>query len=361
MGRNYACEGMFAQEPVAWYEPDYKSLVENWAWFTKMLYPIIRRKSEVEHRIDLLNDGYLEMWSLQDKDASRGRHYGRVVINEAAKVPALEYSWNAVIRVTLADLRGTAMINSTPRGHDYFWNMYRKGEDELEPEWTCFQKSTWENPYIPRDELEKMKREMVDTLYQQEIMGKFVDLSGAVFRRVQDAACLQPLDIPIEGHQYIAGVDVAASVDFTVICVFDIATKEMVFMDRFNRVDYTVLIDRLDAIYKHWKLSAMKIENNSIGQPPIDFMVQRGMSIIPFTTTNVTKQVIIQNLQSAFEHGEIKILDDPVLIGELLSFESKRNQSGSFSYAAPDGMHDDAVMALAIAWDAVANRPWLIS
>ena len=133
----------------------------------------------------------------------------------------------------------------------------------------------------------------------------------------------------------------AASMDYTVITILDIATHEMVYMDRFNRVDYNVLIDRLEAIYKRWNLSSMKIEANSIGQPVIDQLNIRNMSIIPFLTTAATKQVIIQNLQAAFENADIKIINDPVLIGELLSFESKRNQSGSFSYAAPEGLHDD--------------------
>jgi hypothetical protein len=127
-------------------------------------------------------------------------------------------------------------------------------------------------------------------------------------------------------------------------------------MDRFNRVDYPVLIDRLAAIYERWGLQSMTIEANSIGRPVIDHMIERNLTVIPFTTTNATKQSIIQGLQSAFEHGGIKIVDDPILIGELLSFESKRSPSGSFTYSAPDGMHDDCVMSLAIAWDAISNR-----
>jgi hypothetical protein len=99
----------------------------------------------------------------------------------------------------------------------------------------------------------------------------------------------------------------------------------------------------------------MIIEANSIGRPVIDHMVERGLGVVPFMTTNATKQSIIQGLQSAFEHGNIKVLDDPVLVGELLSFESKRNPSGSFRYSAPDGMHDDTVMSLAIAWDGITN------
>ena len=86
----------------------------------------------------------------------------------------------------------------------------------------------------------------------------------------------------------------------------------------------------------------------------------RGLNIVPFTTTSATKQAIIQNLQAAFENGELGIIDDPVLIGELLSFESKRNASGSFSYSAPDGMHDDCVMSLAIAWNGISRRAVLV-
>lgn len=353
--RNYASDGLLSCEPVSWYEPEYKSLVENWQWFCKTFHPLITRKSEVEHRLELSGGGILEMWSLQDKDASRGRKYKRAVINEAAKVKDLDYSWNAVIRITLADMMGGAMIGSTPKGRNYFWQLYRRGEDEHEKDWSSFHFTTYDNPYIDRAELDEMRRTLPEIIFRQEVMAEFLDDQGGVFRRVQEAACLQPLSAPAENGQYIAGVDVAASVDYTVVSVMDAQSKQMVYMDRFNRVDYNVLIDRLAALNTRWRIGTMKVEANSIGQPVIDQLAARGVSIIPFTTTSGTKQTIIQNLQAAFEHGEIKVLDDPVLVGELLSFESKRNASGSFSYSAPDGMHDDCVMALAIAWDAVTN------
>jgi hypothetical protein len=79
------------------------------------------------------------------------------------------------------------------------------------------------------------------------------------------------------------------------------------------------------------------------------------LNIVPFTTTSATKQAIIQNLQAAFENGQILVLNDQILVGELLSFESKRNASGGFSYSAPAGMHDDTVMSLAFAWDGATS------
>ena len=360
--RNYICDGILAGEPTAWYEPEYKSLMENWNWFCGTMQPITQRKSEVEKRLDLKNGGYIEMWSLQDKDASRGRHYKRVVVNEAAKVPHLEYSWNAVIRITLADMRGGAMIGSTPKGLNYFKALFDRGNDPLEPEWSSFQYTTYDNPYIPLSEIEEIKRTTPELVFNQEILAQFISLEGAVFRRIQEAATMQPLDEPLEGHNYCAGVDVASEVDYTVISVIDLESKEQVFIDRFNRVDYPVLEDRLLALYNKWHLSGMVVEANSIGRPVIDHLVQRGIGVTPFTTTNTTKQNIIQGLQSAFEHDSIKILDNSVLIGELLSFESKRSISGSFQYSAPEGLHDDCVMSLALAWYAAnGGGLWLMS
>jgi len=352
---------MLAGKPIGWYEPIYKDTVNNWDWFLSTLQPLIVDKSEQERRVKLATGGSLEMWSLENRDASRGRHYSRVIINEAAKVPHLQYSWEYVIRITLMDLQGDAMICSTPRGYDYFQQLFSRGKDPHQQDWRSWQKSTWENPFIPKTELEDAKANLPEITYRQEILAEFITSDGMVFRRVHEAACLDPLDAPIPGHQYVAGVDVAASVDYTVITVIDAQTKEAVYLDRFNRVDYPVLEDRIASAYIRWQLSGMVIEANSIGASVIDHLRERGLFITPFTTTNATKHSIIQSLQSAFEHGQIKIIDNPVLIGELLSFESKKTTSGNFTYSAPDGQHDDTVMSLALAWYAVqAAQPVIL-
>lgn len=360
MQRNYAVEGMLSGEPVGWYEPNYKILVENWDWLVSTLQPITVDKSEQEKRLQIATGGAITMWSLEDKDASRGKHYRRVVINEAAKVPHLQYSWEYVIRITLMDLLGGAMIASTPRGYDYFQQLFARGQDPQEKEWRSWRRSTWDNPFIPRAELEESKRTLPEITYRQEIMAEFITSDGMVFRRVQDAATLSPLDKPLDGHSYTAGVDVAGSIDYTVITVMDSESHEVVFMDRFNRVDYPVLEDRLAAAYGRWNLQGMVVEANSIGQPVIDHLVSRGLSITPFTTTNTSKQQIVQALQSAFEHDNIKILDDPVLVGELLSFESKKTAAGNYTYSAPEGQHDDCVMSLALAYYGIQNGSFIL-
>ena len=60
-------------------------------------------------------------------------------------------------------------------------------------------------------------------------------------------------------------------------------------------------------------------------------------------------------LKSALEHSKVKLLNNEIQKKELLAFEEKGSVNGSFSYSAPSGLHDDCVMALAMAWDACSK------
>jgi len=48
------------------------------------------------------------------------------------------------------------------------------------------------------------------------------------------------------------------------------------------------------------------------------------------------------------------------MIGELQAYEQTQLPSGIWRYSAPDGMHDDMVMSLALAWHGCNNKPWLL-
>ena len=104
------------------------------------------------------------------------------------------------------------------------------------------------------------------------------------------------LDEPIEGRQYVAGVDVAAKVDFTAVAVFDVESHEQVFLDRFNRVEYPVLEDRLHAVYKRFNLTAMTIEDNSIGKEEMIEMDSK-------------KGRVFQSIKGGGDAGEFYLID----------------------------------------------------
>jgi len=330
-----------------WVSPSYKTSEVGW----RPLRQIARKISGAEIRlvdrvVNFPGGGFVAVRSADNPDSLRGEGLDFVVMDECAFMQ--REAWTEAIRPALSDRQGKVLFISTPKGRNWLWEIYQRGVSG-EDGWQSWTFPTSSNPFIAKEEIEAAKRDLPEMIFRQEYLAEFIDDAGGVFRRVQEAAVLEPKEYG-EGKQYIAGVDVAASVDFTVVSVLDAESKDQVYLDRFNRVDYPVLIDRLEAVYHRYHMTSMVVESNSIGRPVIDELVARGLNIVPFTTTSATKQSIIQNLQAAFENGQIRILNNPVLIGELLSFESKRNASGGFSYSAPDGMNDDCVMSLAIAW-----------
>ncbi len=194
-----------------------------------------------------------------------------------------------------------------------------------------------------------MRRGLPERVFAQEIEAAFLDDAGGVFRRVMDCATATEAQ-PEQGHQYLFGVDWARTNDWTVVTVIDATTKRMVYMDRFNQIDYRLQVSRLKALAERYQPDAIIAEANSMGGPLVETLQWEDLPVQPFTTTNATKAAIIDGLALAFERGELTILNDATLINELQAYESERLPSGLIRYSAPEGMHDDCVMSLALAW-----------
>lgn len=350
--------GLHDKQPVAWAAPTYKVLVDDWRILSNLLAPVTERRNEQEKQIRLIGGGVFDMWSLDNADAIRGRKYARFIVNEGAFVPDLLNIWNMVIRSTLIDLLGDAYFFGSPKGRNGFWNLYQQpGQD-----WMHWQMSSYSNPHIPKSELDSLHKTMTERAFQQEIMAQFLEDGGGVFRYVTDAAVLEPKAAE-EGHSYTIGADWARTEDSTVFAVMDDNTKECVFIDRMTNTDFASQRLRLKALADSYNGAAVLAEQNSIGSPQIEELQNMGVAVNGFTTTNLTKNEVIQALELAFEQRTIKIVNDSNLVNELLAYESERLSSGLVRYNAPEGMHDDCVIALALAWWAVAgdSNSWLVS
>jgi hypothetical protein len=337
--------------PTGWFTPNYKDMIEVWRSMEQRFAPIVARPSKSERRLEFVTGGVLEFWSLDNPNAGRGRKYKQVIIDEAAFVPTLYDSWNYAIRPTLADLQGTAWIPSTPKGRNGFWKLWQMGQDPNEPEWASWQMPSEVNPLIPRDELAAMRRQLPERVAAQELDAQFMEDSGGVFRRVMDAATAEPHERGHVNHEYIIGIDWAYSTDFTAVAVLDVGTRSLVHLDRFNGVDYTLQRERIAAIADRFRPRVIVSEANAMGRPNNESLRQMGLEVQDFTTGRANKELIIGNLAGAFERGDIRILPDPVLIGELQAYEGIQQPAGYVKYGAPEGMHDDTVMALAFAWN----------
>ena len=333
--------------PVAWFAPTYRMMLDTFRDISRTLQPITTRTNASEHRIELVTHGVIDFWSLDAQDTARGRKYGRVILNEAAMVSGLEDAWTMAIRPTLADYSGDAFFLSTPRGMNYFRKLFVMGQSG--GEYNAWQFPTSANPHIKKTEIDAMRSSMPDRAYRQEILAEFIE-GGVLFRNVRELAILETQE-PNPEHEYVIGVDWARSSDYTIFAVLDKTNNTLAFMDRFTGIDYPTQLNRLQAAHKRWNDAVIIAETNSMGKPMTEFASGRNLPIREFNTTAQSKQQIIDALIRAFEFRELRILNDAVLINELESFEElARSVNGIPRYGAPEGIHDDTVMALAFAW-----------
>ena len=337
-----------------WVAPSYKVANVGWRLITRLGTQIpgaeVRRADRV---VMLPNGGELAVRSADNPDSLRGEGLDFVVMDECAFIK--ESAWLEALRPALSDRLGRAVFISTPKGRNWFWRVYQDGQDPHNSEWAAWQLPTSDNPYIADGEIEAARASLPERVFRQEYLAEFLDDAGGVFRRVMDATTADEQLTAEAGHQYVIGVDWAQQHDFTVFAVIDVTTRSLVWLDRFNQIDYNVQRGRLMALVDRFKPSQVIAEANSIGLPNIQALQYDGVPITPFTTTNATKMQILDALALAFEQGAVRILNDPVLIGELQAFEQSQTSSGLRKFSAPDGMHDDTVIALALAWQGAAN------
>jgi hypothetical protein len=338
--------------PVAWFSPTYKMLADVWREAKTLLYPLILRINEQEKRIELRTRGVIDFWSLDNPDAARGRKYALAVIDEAAMVAHLASAWQEAIRPTLTDYQGGAWFLSTPKGRNFFWQLWQRGMDDAKGEWQSWQMPTSANPFIAQSEIAAAKDELPERVFQQEYLAQFLEDAGGVFRGVRDVCTAARVE-PYAGT-FRMGVDWGQTNDFTVLTVFDSASRRMVDMDRFNKVDWALQRGRLTAMAQKWNVERILAEKNSIGGPNIEALRREGLPVLAFDTTAVSKPPLIESLVLAIEKKEVTLLNDPVLINELEAYErTVSKDTGRSKYSAPEGLHDDCVVSVALGWKAV--------
>jgi len=59
---------------------------------------------------------------------------------------------------------------------------------------------------------------------------------------------------------------------------------------------------------------------------------------------------MVDALALALENRSLTIIPDPVLIAELQAYQGERLPGGAMRYSAPQGLHDDTVMAVMLAY-----------
>lgn len=349
LGTNRLIQTILDGHPAGWFAPTYKYLTDVWRDVTRILKPVTRVISKQELRLELITGGVAEFWSLEDKDAGKSRKYARAIIDEAAMVKDLGEIFNEAIRPTLSDLRGDAYFLSTPKGMNFFWQCFARGSDVNESEWTAWCKPTLSNPYIHPDEIEAARRQLPDRVFRQEYLAEFIEDAGGVFRRVREAVDIgrTNYDGPRPGDYYSIGVDLARVEDFTVITVLD-GNGRQAYHERFNLISWERQIDAIKKVAAKYP-GRVVIDSTGVGDPICEALRRSGVDLVTYHFTNQSKEVAIDRLALLLEQGRLRLMDLSTQTNELLAFEYELTPSRNVRMAAPEGMHDDCVIALSLA------------
>lgn len=189
------------------------TMYELWHELLATGWNAIKYKDNVSRRVEFMNGGVLEFWSLENVDISRGRKYHRSIVDEAAIHRRFGESWNNVMRAHLVDYRGDAYFLSTPKViGDSFHSLYMNGMNGLKG-WRSFRFPTSSNPLISLEELADAEMTLPPLVFRREFLAEFVGDSQDMW--------LYSFDIgrhSLHGGRsrvgYLPGFPVYVSVDF---------------------------------------------------------------------------------------------------------------------------------------------------
>jgi len=313
--------------------------MDVWRDMGTMLGPAIKRRSETEKRMELTTGGVIDFWTLDTPDAGRGRKYHEIVLDECGIVRNLTHTWQASIRPTLTDYKGSAWFLGTPKGRREFHELYSRGEQGLDG-WAAFRSPTSSNPAISRAEIEAARRDMPEAVFRQEYEGIPADDGGNPFGITHIQACFGPVP---QGDAIVYGIDLAKSQDWTVVVGLS-ESGDVVEFHRWQGAPWGQTIERLTGIVGR---TPALVDRTGVGDPIVDTLQETLPCVEGFSFTQQSKQMIMQGLAVAIQRGSVKF-DDTTMKAELESFGYEYVASG-VRYSAPDGLHDDCVCALALA------------
>lgn len=335
--------GVIEGQPVGFFVPSYKYLPETWDRFVSILQPIIASVSKQDRRIVTTTGGVLDVWSLENEDAGRGRKYAKAIIDEAGLVPNLEHIWTRSLRPTLTDLRGVAILGGTPQlATAYFVSLYHLGQGG-DADWRSWKLKSAENPHIPREEIEDARREYdlagLGHVFRQEYEAEPSEDGGSPFGIENIRACIASLS-PAE--PVAIGADLAKSVDWTVVVGLDEDGVACLF-ERFQR-PWNETEEDLSRLVRVPAL----IDSTGVGDPIVESLARRTGLVEGFKFTGTSRQQLLEGLRAEIHRRAIRFPDGQ-LVRELESFAFRFTGRGGVTYRAPDALHDDCVMALALA------------
>lgn len=323
---------------------------------------IYHKHNDLQLYLGLHNGSEILFKSAEQRDALRGYTVtGILCIDEGAYIADdIFYDVLAWVNVSQAPV----IICSTPNHKTGFFYKYytlgfENGNKVISYNWSEFDTSA----LLPPEKLEEYRKQIPNSKFKTEFLGEFLDNEGGVFG---DYSGIVSNNFNTIGNCYF-GIDwgTGQGQDETAIAIFN-SDKQMIGLYHFSDKDETQTIDYIINLIKRYKPLKVQVETNSIGAVfygLLDKAIKNEhlpVMLLRFTTTNDSKERIINSFQVAMQNREVQILDNPTLQVEMDMYEMKLSKNGKRTYNAATGYHDDCVIAMLLALDCIGKGTYVL-
>jgi len=274
---------------------------------------------------ELVNGRQIILSGADNVDSLRGYSLGALCVDECKDVK--REMFEDVLTPAMADKIAPGLfIGTPPEGKSgIFYEMQQMGfsDDPKFSDWESFEGSSWDNPYLNRAELQRMKDTMHPHVYRKEILGEFCSMSGDYFS-AENFEIVEKSTVPDMCNIYIT-VDIAGfgtgkdarRRDDTAIAVVAIAPDGVwyVLAIHSGQWDPRETAVRIMQAYKSFEPIKLGIEKgttkNAVGPYLSDVMhrYRRYFEVTPLSTGNKNKQDrIVWALQGRTHAKRIKLV-----------------------------------------------------
>lgn len=337
---------------------------------------IVFNKSEPSILFDPMGTRW-EFRTGKDPESLEGEATNGNVLDECSKMTEEVY---ASTRTTTTVTGGLIMGISTPRGKNWFFQKCMAAKEEMEwalkngkdPHRIFITAPTRDNPFVLPEAILDAQKSLPRRLFLQYYEAQFVD-DGSTFADFRKCIYSDRIDV-LPGNErwidptyirnaeglidakVIIGADWAKKIDSTVFTAWDYEKRRMIGFWKFTGVNYVEAIKKVYHFGRQFKKVELLIHDQTgIGEVIGDLLDKTTFPYQGITFTQKNKTFMVNNLIIAFEQGDIQIPYWPDMVTELDSYEVETNEIGSMKFSAPQGMHDDIVSSMILAWAAVSD------
>ena len=152
--------------------------------------------------ITMINGAKIYVRGADRPDTLRGVSLTYAVLDEVADIKP--EAWEQVIRASLSDKKGRAIFIGTPKGRNWFYDLYKLGQNETDSDWKSWHFTTKDNPLIDPTEIESAKKTLSSFAFKQEYLASFDNAGSDVFKEEWIKYGVEP-----EQGSYFVAVDLA--------------------------------------------------------------------------------------------------------------------------------------------------------